>query len=252
MLTAGSLPANRFQRILRPSLFRREVREVISPTALELLLGTASYMVEGEWAGRILRGEFSPALSSALSPALPQAKLQPQRPSQLPRDGLGGSAWVSERGREGPTGSSDANLRQRSGDKSEEPAAKRTTSRNRATPARRKSDPASSTRARRANGSAENAFVTVMLTLDLGLVADSFDDLLDRYAVDRLAEALPHEPVVRKHLDRTLQREFARQGAPWNEHRGWALDIHANARGTRLLIDGDAVVSMPATIAKAR
>jgi hypothetical protein len=93
-------------------------------------------------------------------------------------------------------------------------------------------------------GIAHRAYATVMVTIDLARCADLFREPADAATAQRLAELMGVDRSVRDKLIALARRELARiSGLPTRRLRV-QLEHHVRAEGTRLLLDGDAMVSL--------
>lgn len=93
-------------------------------------------------------------------------------------------------------------------------------------------------------GVAHRAYATVMLTIDLARCADLFREPADAATAQRLAELMELDRAVHDRLLALARRELARISGLSTRRLRVQLEHHVRAEGTRLLLDGDAMVSL--------
>jgi hypothetical protein len=87
-------------------------------------------------------------------------------------------------------------------------------------------------------------YATVMVTCDLRRCAAWFREPADVATAERLAELMIGNPRVQKKLVALARPELARLAQVPESALHIELDHHVRAEGTRVLIDGDAMVSL--------
>lgn len=87
-------------------------------------------------------------------------------------------------------------------------------------------------------------YATVMVTFDLRRSAGSFREPADVATAERLAELMLGNPRVQKKLVALARPELARLAQMPEACLYIEMDFHVRAEGTRILLDGDAMVSL--------
>jgi hypothetical protein len=87
-------------------------------------------------------------------------------------------------------------------------------------------------------------YATVMVTFDLRRGAGSFREPADVATAERLAELMLGSPRVQKKLVALARPELARLAQMPEACLYIEMDFHVRAEGTRILLDGDAMVSL--------
>lgn len=95
---------------------------------------------------------------------------------------------------------------------------------------------------RRAAG--QRFYATVMVTVDLRRCAVHFCEPADAATAEKLAELMLGSPRVRKKLVGLARPELARLAGVAPALLQVEIDHHARSEGTRVFIDGDAMVSL--------
>ena len=83
-----------------------------------------------------------------------------------------------------------------------------------------------------------------MVTVDLRLCAAYFSEPADVATADRLAELMLGSPRVRQKLIALARPELARLAGVPAAQLHVEIDHHVRSEGTRIFIDGDAMVSL--------
>lgn len=92
-----------------------------------------------------------------------------------------------------------------------------------------------------ARASADRAFATVMLTIDLGRFADRFREPADAATAERVAELMRGDPLVRDRLVARARPRLAELLSLPPESVEISIEPHVRADGVLVLVDGDAV-----------
>lgn len=87
-------------------------------------------------------------------------------------------------------------------------------------------------------------YATVMVTFDLRRSAGNFREPADVATAERLAELMLGSPRVQKKLVALARPELARLAQMPEACLCIEMDFHVRAEGTRILLDGDAMVSL--------
>ena len=87
-------------------------------------------------------------------------------------------------------------------------------------------------------------YATVMVTFDLRRGAGSFREPADVATAERLAELMLGNPRVQKKLVALARPELAKLAQMPEACLYIEMDFHVRAEGTRILLDGDAMVSL--------
>lgn len=88
---------------------------------------------------------------------------------------------------------------------------------------------------------ADRVFATVMLTIDLGRVADRFREPADAATAERVAELMRVEPLVRDRLISRARPQLAALVGLAEHAVEISIEPHVRADGVHVLVDGDAV-----------
>lgn len=101
-------------------------------------------------------------------------------------------------------------------------------------------------------GVAHRAYATVMVTIDLARCADLFREPADEATAQRLAELMTEDRSVHDRLVTFARRELARISGLSTKRLRVSLEHQVRAEGCRLLLDGDAMVSLGAATQSSR
>ena len=93
-------------------------------------------------------------------------------------------------------------------------------------------------------GAAHRAYATVMMTIDLASCADLFREPADEATAQRLAELMSEDRKVHDKLVGLARRELARISGLSSKRLRVQMEHDVRAEGCRLLLDGDAMVSL--------
>ncbi|TPV97289.1 MAG: hypothetical protein B7733_00375 [Myxococcales bacterium FL481] len=96
-------------------------------------------------------------------------------------------------------------------------------------------------RDRETHGSGQ-AYATVMLTIDLSRCASLFRDRCDAATAARLVDLMAGQRGLQRHLIELAHPELQRWSEAPVESRGILVDVRVRAEGTRVYVDGDAMV----------
>ena len=95
-------------------------------------------------------------------------------------------------------------------------------------------------------GAERRFYATVMVTVDLRRCAAYFSEPADVATADRLAELMLGSPRIRQKLIALARPELARLAGVPPAQLHVEIDHHVRSEGTRIFIDGDAMVSLGA------
>jgi hypothetical protein len=93
-------------------------------------------------------------------------------------------------------------------------------------------------------GEERRFYATVMVTVDLRRCAAYFAEPADVATADRLAELMLGSPRIRQKLIALARPELARLAGVPPAQLHVEIDHHVRSEGTRIFIDGDAMVSL--------
>lgn len=87
-------------------------------------------------------------------------------------------------------------------------------------------------------------YATVMLTVDLEGLGTQLDEVIDELTTLKISELIRRDPRVHREIARLACRHVHGRDLDLSALGPYEIDIRTTAEGSRVLIDGDAMVSL--------